>query len=163
MQKLTELCLQIRYYGNLRFAMLTVFMAATAGLMAAFFGVRTSGIFRIFLALFGIGTTLVFVSLQAKLSAVHQNCIDHLKQLAEQNLEVGEDFIRILFGQNLSHPFDARLNDFRNWLLRFSTTSYFLPKENAAQFAGPVTMLVLALHALAVLLWLLFLLFAPFF
>lgn len=163
MQKLTELSLQIRYYGTLRFAMLTVFMAVTAGLMAAFFGVRTTGIFRLFLAIFGMAAAMIFAALQAKLSAVHQNCIDYLKQLAEQNPQVGDEFIGILFGQNLSHPFDQRLHDLRNWLMKFSLTGYFLPKENAAQFAGPVTLLVLALHGLTMVLWLIFLLLAPFF
>ncbi|WP_305046075.1 hypothetical protein [Geoalkalibacter sp.] len=163
MQKLTELSLQIRYYGTLRFAMLTVFMAATAGLMAAFFGVRTVALFRILLALFGIAATLIFASLQAKLSAVHQGCIDYLKQIAGQHPQVGEEFISILFGHNLSHPFDRRLEELRTWLLKFSLTQYFLPRDSAARFAGPVTLLVLSLHGLAVLLWLTLLLCAPFF
>ncbi|WP_429885614.1 hypothetical protein [Geoalkalibacter halelectricus] len=137
--KISELILQIRYFGTLRFAMITVFMVATGGLMAAFIGLQAGG-GRLVVVLCGFLLAVGFGMLQSNLGAVHQDCIDHLKTLVGAN-EAGDDgggqrhdeaFVDLLFGGKY----------FRSW-----------EAFRKLKFSGPVSTLVLALHLLVMVLW----------
>lgn len=155
MDRLSELLLQIRHYGRLRFAIFTVFLAVIAGLLAAFYrGEALVG--RFVLMLLGILFCLCFAYLQLKLGAIHAKCQDELEKLAEQNATGGRDFIKLLLGETNNDPL-------ANWLDRFKGRMQEkfpgLRSRYQAQlrFLGPVNLLMLFFHLLIAGLW--FLLF----
>ncbi len=148
--KLSELIQQLRYYGQLRFAILTLFLAITGGLLAAFY--RPEDVLsKLALVLAGWLFCLVCGYFQWKLGAIHGRCLDHLKKLAGAKLEGGEEFISMLFGEGLTDPASRRLDRVKGSLLR----KYVRKKEqDRYAFLGPVTLSVLALHVLIALTWL---------
>ena len=157
MEKLNEILLQLRYYGNLRFAMLAVFAAVTAGLLTAFFRESASSAFRFFLALFGGGTSLIFACLQVKLGATHQGLIDHLSKLATASSDQNQELVRVLLGLKIEHRLDDLLGKVKEAFLKIpGAYAFAVPKQGTCRYLGPINMLVLLLHFLAALVWLCF-------
>lgn len=159
MDKLSEILLQMRYYGNLRFAMLAVFAAVTAGLLTAFFRESAAGGYRFILCLFGGGTAMIFACLQSKLGAVHQGLADHLKKLAVASSAQNQELVGVLLGETIRYRMDDILARLKSAFLKVpGARALLVPEKGTDAYLGSINLLVLSLHMLAAFLWLAFLL-----